>query len=191
MVELEVCCLAASSRKDLLPTVERVISKQSPAVCSFQPWRVALSTSCPSQDSPGPELSVIKTHSLRLSDGPKVPARLTGVLSGERSLFPQVHPASFLSFHLLGLSLILALIFTDSKEPFLFSMTLKESKWFMLPGNILPIHLTPARLPDPYLNPQSWYPQRLVQALCSINACWLSEFMHEWMDEQANKWMNK
>ena len=92
-------CPDCPSRKDLLPTVERVISKQSPAVCSFQPWRVALSTSCPSQDSPGPELSVIKTHSLRLSDGPKVPARLTGVLSGERSLFPQVHPASFLSFH--------------------------------------------------------------------------------------------
>ena len=104
---------------------------------------------------------------------------------------PSSSPPSFLAFHLLGLSLMLALIFTDIKEPFLFSMTLKESKWFMLLGGILPIHLTPARLPDPYLNPQSWYPQSLVQALCSINACWLTEFIHEWMDEQANEWINK
>ena len=104
---------------------------------------------------------------------------------------PSSSPPSFLSFRLLGLSLMLALIFTDIKEPFLFSTTLKDSKQFMLPGNILPIHLTPARLPDPYLNPQSWYPQRLMQALCSINACWLTDWIHAWMDGWTSKQMNE
>ena len=65
---------------------------------------------------------------------------------------------SFLSFAALAflcVSLMLSLIFTDINEPFCLSKTLKESKLFVLPGNILPLHLAPARLPDVCLNPQS------------------------------------